>query len=114
MDNDIRECLRDIHKSINTIEDYLGAEHNFDSYMAHKMLRGAIEREIITIGEAVNRIDKQKLGIPISNKRQIIGMRNRLIHGYDKINNEVVWSVVTEHLPVLKGEVNSLLHELES
>lgn len=35
--------------------------------------------------------------------------RNRIVHGYDSVSNEVVWGIVTQHLPVLKTEVQELL-----
>ena len=47
--------------------------------------------------------------IDISSKQQIISMRNRVIHGYDKIDNEIVWGTIVRHLPVLKKEVKILL-----
>ncbi|KAA6330263.1 hypothetical protein EZS27_021017 [termite gut metagenome] len=111
MDSNIRERLRDIYESITSIEDYLGAERDFDVYMINKMLRRAIERELEIIGEAMNRIDKKVPDIPISSKRQIVGMRNRLIHGYYKIDNVMIWGVINRHLPVLEEEVSRILYE---
>jgi uncharacterized protein with HEPN domain len=73
------------------------------------MLRRAIEREFEIIGEALNRIDKLDSNINISGKRQIIGMRNRVIHGYDKIDNAIIWGIIVRHLPVLKNEIQNLL-----
>ncbi|KAA6332083.1 hypothetical protein EZS27_019378 [termite gut metagenome] len=111
MDSDIRERLRDMYESINSIEDYLGTERDFDVYTANKMLRRAIEKEIEIIGEAMNRIDKKAPDIQISSKRQIIGMRNRLIHGYYKIDNVMIWGVIDRHLPVLEEEISRILYE---
>ena len=73
------------------------------------MLRRAIEREFEIIGEAMNRIDKLHATIEISSKRQIIDMRNRVIHGYDKIDNEIIWGTIVRHLPSLKTEITFLL-----
>ena len=73
------------------------------------MLRRAVEREFEIIGEAMNRIDKCKPGINISNKSRIIGMRNRVIHGYDKIDDEIVWGTIIRYLPPLKKEIEALL-----
>ena len=47
--------------------------------------------------------------IPISEKHLIIGMRNRVIHGYDKIDDGIVWGAIIKHLPVLKKEIEQLL-----
>ena len=73
------------------------------------MLRRAVEREFEIIGEAMSRIDKINPEITISSKRQIISMRNRVIHGYDKIDNEIIWGTIVRHLLSLKKEIAELL-----
>jgi len=73
------------------------------------MLRRAVEREFEIIEEAMNRIEKLDPTINISSKRQIISMRNRVINGYDKIDNEIIWGTIVRHLPNLKIEINQLL-----
>jgi len=73
------------------------------------MLRRAVEREFEIIGEAMNRIDKIDSEIIISSKKQIISMRNRVIHGYDKIDDEIIWGTIVRHLPILKKEITNLL-----
>ena len=74
-------------------------------------LRRAIEREFEIIGEAMSRIDKVDPKIKISSKHQIIGIRNRVIHGYDKIDDGIIWGTIVRHLPTLKNEINKLLEE---
>ncbi len=106
---EIKKFLFDIHESIASIEQYLGDKRDFNVYMANKMLRRAVEREFEIIGEAMNRIEKLDPTINISSKRQIISMRNRVIHGYDKIDNEIIWGTIVRHLPNLKIEINQLL-----
>ncbi len=58
----------------------------------------------------MNRIHKIDPEIPISSKKQIINMRNRVIHGYDKIDDEIVWGTIVRHLPILKMEIHRLLN----
>jgi len=110
MDNEIKKYLYDIHDSICSIEDYLGVQRNFNVYMENKMLRRAVEREFEIIGEAMNRIDKLKPDISISDKHQIISMRNRVIHGYDKIDDGIIWGTIVRHLPALKVEIERILN----
>jgi len=43
--------------------------------------------------------------------RKIVDLRNRLVHGYDTISDEFIWSIVINHLPNLKTEVEKLLAE---
>ena len=109
MDNEIKKYLFDIEVSISSIESYLGEKRDFKIYMSNKMLRRAVEREFEIIGEAMNGIEKINPEINISSKKQIISMRNRVIHGYDKIDNEIIWGTIIKHLPKLKNEVNILL-----
>jgi len=109
MDNEIKKHLFDIHESIESIQKYLGDKRDFKVYMADKMLRRAVEREFEIIGEAMSRIEKFDSTIEISSKRQIISLRNRVIHGYDKIDNEIIWGTIVRHLPTLKLEIDNLL-----
>lgn len=109
MELEVKKFLFDIMESINSIESFLGETREFKIYMKNKMLRRAIEREFEIIGEAMSRIDKINPEIIISSKRQIISMRNRVIHGYDKIDNEIVWGTIVRHLPGLKQEIEDLL-----
>ena len=73
------------------------------------MLRRAVEREFEIIGEAMNKLDKINPDLSISSKKLIIGLRNRVIHGYDKIDNEIIWGVIVRHLPTLKTEIEKLI-----
>ena len=109
MQLEIKKYLYDISESIESIEKYLGDKRDFNIYLSDKMLRRAIEREFEIIGEAMSRIEKLDSSVEISSKRQIISMRNRVIHGYDKIDNEIVWGTIVRHLPVLKIEIENLL-----
>jgi uncharacterized protein with HEPN domain len=106
---EIKKFLYDIKESIESIESYLGDRRDFNTYIADKMLRRAIEREFEIIGEAMNRIEKIDSTINIASKKQIISMRNRVIHGYDKIDNAIVWGIIVRHLPKLKEEIEQLL-----
>ena len=109
MGKEIKKFLFDIRESIVSIDNYLGDNRDFNNYQNNKMLRRAIEREFEIIGEAMSRIDKIDPDIQISSKRQIISMRNRVIHGYDKIDDEIIWGTIVRHLPILKDEINKLI-----
>jgi len=109
MQLEIKKYLFDIRESIESIEKYLGDKRDFSIYLADKMLRRAVEREFEIIGEAMSRIEKLDASIEISSKRQIISMRNRVFHGYDKIDNEIVWGTIVRHLPTLKIEIENLI-----
>lgn len=112
MDRTIQKYLFDIQKSINNIESYLGEKKVFETYDSNPMLQDAVERNIATIGEAMKKALDIDGSIPISFARRIVGTRNRLIHGYDNIDNVEVWNIIVNNLPVLKTEISTLLSEL--
>ncbi len=47
----------------------------------------------------------------ISNARKIVDTRNRIIHGYDSVSDEIIWGIVINHIPILQTEVKDLLGE---
>jgi uncharacterized protein with HEPN domain len=105
----VQKCLLDIQESVNSIEDYLGKKRNFDEYKNNKLLRRAIEREFEIIGEAINRIKKIQI-VDIQFHKQIISLRNKIIHSYDNVDDIIMWGIITKHLPLLKLEVENLLN----
>ena len=59
----------------------------------------------------MSRILNQDQTIEISNSRKIVDVRNRIIHGYDSVSDDVIWGIMIRHLPVLQIEVEKLLNE---
>ncbi len=111
MQLELKKYLFDILTSIDSIEEFLGGKSDFNSYLSDKLLRRGIERELEIIGEAAARILKINPEFPIENIRRIVDLRNWVIHGYDKIDDVIVWSVITRDLKSLKKQVSSLLKE---
>jgi uncharacterized protein with HEPN domain len=109
MDNYIKTWLFDIIKSIEEIDSYFPASKKFDIYTNDIRTKRAVERNIEIIGEAMGRILKENPNINISNSRKIVDARNKIIHGYDDISDDVVWGIVINHLPLLKQEAEKLL-----
>jgi len=106
MDNEIKAWLFDILQSINEVESYFeNKPKRFDDYLKDIKTKRAIERNIEIIGEAVNRILKKDKDFKLGNAQKIIGTRNRIIHGYDKISDDLIWSIVINHLTKLKEEI---------
>ena len=110
MDNQIKTWLYDILNSILEIESYFeNKPKSFHVYKSDLKTRRAVERNIEIIGEAVNRILKQNPDFKIENARNIIGTRNRIIHSYDNISDELIWSIVINSLPKLKAEIEAFI-----
>ena len=82
-------------------------------YRRDRLFRQAVERNLEIVGEAVGRIarhDAETAG-RISEHGRIIAFRNRLIHGYDLLDDALVWDTVSNEVPVLLAEVEALLRE---
>ena len=109
MELKINKYLFDIITSINSIYEYLGENRDFNEYQKNKLLRRAVERELEIIGEASNRILKLDSEFPIDNARKIIDLRNWVIHGYDKVDDVIIWGILTNYLPKLKEQVEKLM-----
>jgi uncharacterized protein with HEPN domain len=109
MIDEVVKYLNDILKAIDRIERFIGTPREFGKYQQNIMLRQAVERNIEIIGEALNNALKLDSSLPISNARKIVDTRNKIIHGYDEVENVIVWSIIIKHLPVLKTEVITIL-----
>ena len=69
MENDIKKWLKDILISLENIEKYIGSEKVFQIYDSNTLLQDAVERNLITIGEAMNQILKKSPDIPYKFKK---------------------------------------------
>ena len=84
-----------------------------DERLARSELRRMLDEfsDVEIIGEAANRILKIDPSISIENARKIVDLRNWVIHGYDKVDDVVIWSIVSRHLPILKKQVEDILNQ---
>jgi uncharacterized protein with HEPN domain len=111
MQREILKHLLDIQGSINSIYDYLGDRRDFSDYKSNKLLRRGIERELEIIGEATNRVLKLDENIHIPDSRRIVDLRNWVIHGYDKVDDVIIWGIISKDLPKLKEQVDKLVNK---
>ncbi|MGF1565434.1 MAG: DUF86 domain-containing protein [Flavobacteriales bacterium] len=111
MDERIRACLFDVLSAIVEIEEFLSEIEEFAVYRNDTKTKKAVERNLEIVGEAVNRILMINPDFYLSKAKEIVGTRNRIVHGYDAISDEVFWSIVWRDLPVLRGEVETHLGE---
>lgn len=109
---DVRPYLFDIAEACELIERFTRGR-SFDEYEADPMLRSAVERQLEIAGEALKHaIDVDPtLSERITASVRVIAFRNRLVHGYASVSNEVVWGIVERHLSSLRLEVETLLDE---
>ncbi len=110
MDNEIKTWLYDILQSVNEIDSYYADKPRiYEEFLIDIKTKRAIERDLEIIGEAVNRILKKDHSFKINNAKQIVATRNRIIHGYDTVSDDLIWSIVINHIPKLKVEISDLL-----
>ena len=100
MNEKVLKCLYDIKMAIDEVDSFfVSKEKSFQEYKNDLKLRRAIERNLEIIGEAMNRILKEDQHFKIVNARKIVGLRNQIIHGYDSVSDENIWSILINHLP---------------
>ena len=110
MDREIKTWLFDIINSIEEIEQFLPqGQRLFEEYKNDLKTKRAVERNLEIIGEATNRILSKEPDFEISHSRKVISLRNRIIHGYDVISDELIWGIVINDLPKLKKEISNFL-----
>ncbi|MBX3012804.1 MAG: DUF86 domain-containing protein [Caldilineaceae bacterium] len=110
MNNQTRKRLFDARQACLAIEQFT-RNADFDEYMANAMMRSAVERQLEIIGEALNLAfhDNPSLVENIPDIRQIIAMRNRIIHGYDSVDDMLVWDVVRSKIATLHHQLEKLI-----
>jgi uncharacterized protein with HEPN domain len=110
MDDSVKKHMEDILIACEEIEVFFETlPKKYDEFVGNLLLRRAVERNIEIIGEAMNRVLKADSTVLITNARKIVDTRNYIIHGYDTLAVDILWSIVINHLPLLKEEVETLL-----
>ncbi|NMB86306.1 MAG: DUF86 domain-containing protein [Methanothrix sp.] len=91
--------LWDMLDAAHAILDFI-EETSFEHYLQDRMLQLAVERALEIIGEAARNVSPEfRLKHPEIPWRRIIGQRNVLAHEYGSIKQDLIWEVVTAHLP---------------
>lgn len=104
------KLLFDALGAIDAASGFLGGV-DLAEYQASLLLRSAVERQLEILGEACSRLAKEDPSLPIRVPacRLATGLRNRVIHGYDAIDDETLFRTVLNDLPALR---TALAHEL--
>ncbi len=109
MQRKIQKYIFDIKESIESIADFLGSDCTFDHYTTNKLLRRAVERELEIIGEATNRILKLDPDINITDSRRIVDLRNWVIHGYEQVDDVIIWGIIKKDIPKFYHQIKKLI-----
>lgn len=110
MKDEVREALEDILKEASDIKDFT-TDKGLEQYSKDRLLKAGVERKFEIIGEALNRIKDHDEDVleNIRDYRSIISFRNILAHGYDVVEDKVVWGIVENDLDMLIEDIQKLL-----
>ena len=105
-----KKLLEDIRLASERILEFTKNKALSD-YTSDDLLRSGVERQFEIIGEALSRLAKVAPDVAdqINHHRRIISFRNILIHGYDIVEDPIVWDVITNDLPELYEQVKTML-----
>jgi uncharacterized protein with HEPN domain len=94
-------ALLDILLSARLARDYV-AGTPWEAFVADRQRQDAVVRRLEIVGEAARRVSPAgRAALPDLPWRQLVGMRNRMIHEYDRVDLGVVWETLQRDLPPL-------------
>ena len=109
MSRDSNVFLKDILNAIKRIEEYT-KDCSFQDFREKQLIQDGVVRNLEIIGEAVKHLPKEiQKKNPTIEWKKIAGLRDILIHAYFGIEEEIVWDVITQKIPVLKKQVVQIL-----
>jgi|WetSurMetagenome_2_1015567.scaffolds.fasta_scaffold156935_2 uncharacterized protein with HEPN domain len=111
MSRTTEERLWDILDAIQCIYEY-SKGMNYKAFLQDRKTRDAVVRNIEIIGEAVRSLPPRfKQKHPDIAWKDIIGMRNVIVHHYFGVLSDVVWNVVKKELPSLEIQIKKLVKD---
>ena len=103
--------IEDMILSARVVGTYLEEVRRAD-FLGNVQLQDAVIRRLEVVGEAAGRVSEEfRAQYPDIPWRQIIGMRNRMIHGYDSVDVHVVWETAYDYVPELLIQLEKLLRD---
>lgn len=107
-----KTLLEDVRMACVKILEFTRGK-TISQYSSDSILKSAVERQFEIVGEALNRLSKIDADVlnQIKDSHRIISFRNILIHGYDIIEDTIVWDIVIKDLPELYKQVCILLDQ---
>ena len=104
-----QKYLLDILAMMDEIDLILNkCQRDFNQFASDFIFVRALERDLMIIGEAVNKLKRMNPSIKLQNEAHIIGLRNLIVHAYDAIEPTALWKIALVDLPLLKIEINAL------
>ena len=105
-----KKRLLDALTACQAIEVFI-AGRAFADYEQNLILRSAVERQFEIIGESLHHAEADDPAVTelLPELRRIVGMRNRIIHGYDSVDDELLWQTIQHNIPPLREHLEQIL-----
>lgn len=113
MPPDPRAYLWDAHRAAALVASFVDGR-SWEEYEGDPMLRSAIERQFIIVGEALNAFRRVEVVLAerVPELPRIVAFRNLLVHSYVSVDDRLVWEVAIDRTPELVTVLLELLGEL--
>lgn len=110
MQAEVAKRLIDALEATRRIQAFTAGQ-TFADFSSSDLVRSAVERQFGIVGEALGKAMAVEPALELQNPglRRIVGLRNRLIHGYDSVDDEIVWDIVQSKLIPLSADLERLL-----
>ncbi len=98
--------LRDMLDTARQARAFIAGKTRPDLEANHALVGFAVVRALEIIGEAASKIsDETRLALSDIPWKNMIGMRNRVVHDYNRVDYDIVWDVVSKQLPELISQL---------
>lgn len=108
----VRVLLADMLEAMERIDRYT-TDLDLSAFLADEKTSDAVVRNLEIVGEAAAHVPAEYWAtVPDVESAKIVGLRNRVVHGYFAVDLELVWRIVKSDLPPLTSRLRALLDSL--
>lgn len=113
MPRDLKLYLWDMYRAGTDILTFTN-EKNLQDYLSDSLVRAAVERKFEIIGEALAQARElyPEIREAFDDHKEIVALRNRVIHGYFSVQDTLIWSILKVYLPPLLVRIEAILKTL--
>lgn len=114
MNQDVLDYLEDILENMEKAEEFVEGI-TFEQFSEDARINYAVLRALEVVGEATKRLPMMlREQYPEVPWREMAGMRDRIVHGYDVVNLRIVWETVKRRIPAVRPQIKQVLEAYES
>ena len=107
---EVQQRILDAAEACRHIQEFTH-DMDYSRFAESALVRSAVERQLEIIGEALNKASNMdaSLAYTVPEIPRIVGLRNRLIHGYDQVDDQLVWDIVITKIGPLAVALGNIL-----